>query len=50
MTLPRLAAMESYWESNPPVHQLIAAYMGYKKPEKPQGIEDFAKAMGAFNG
>lgn len=30
LDLPRLAALNLYWESHPPVHILIAAYMGVK--------------------
>ena len=46
MTFSRFEAMKSYWKTNPPVHQLVAAYMGYKPPEKPQDItESFDQFM-----
>ena len=30
MTLPRLAALNAYWQDHPPTHMLLAAYVGYK--------------------
>lgn len=30
MTIPRLCALNKYWEIHPPVHILAAGYMGYK--------------------
>ncbi len=30
LDLPRLQALNSYWDSHPPVHILVAAYMGIK--------------------
>jgi hypothetical protein len=36
MTLPRLYAMDSYWESRPPTHMMVAAYLGIKKQPKIQ--------------
>lgn len=34
MTIPRLSAMTRYWNQNPPVHVLVAEYMGYEAPAK----------------
>ena len=34
MTLPRLYALNKYWEIHPPAHILVAAYMGYKPCEQ----------------
>ena len=31
MTLPRLTAMYKHWEGSPPVHWMIAGYLGVKK-------------------
>lgn len=31
--LPRLRSLNLYWKNNPPVHQLVAAYMKYE-PKK----------------
>lgn len=30
MTLPRLKAMGLYWKKNPPLHLLVAGFMGVK--------------------
>ena len=30
LTLPRLKALRRYWRKHPPVHLLVAAYLGYK--------------------
>jgi hypothetical protein len=32
MTIPRLSAMTRYWNQNPPVHVLVAGYIGYEAP------------------
>lgn len=32
MTIPRLAAMSRYWKQHPPMHVLLAAYVGYEPP------------------
>jgi hypothetical protein len=32
MTIPRLSTMTRYWSQNPPVHVLVAEYMGYEAP------------------
>ena len=36
MTLPRLDALMGYYEDHPPVHLMVAAYMGVKRKPKPQ--------------
>jgi hypothetical protein len=46
MTLPRLAALTAYWRNNPPLHQLVAAYIGYKPTEQRKGIVDFVEESG----
>jgi hypothetical protein len=33
MTVPRLSAMTRYWNQNPPVHVLVAGYIGYEAPK-----------------
>jgi hypothetical protein len=33
MTLPRLYALNRYWEQSPPMHLLLAGYVGYKPPK-----------------
>jgi hypothetical protein len=50
MTMDRLKAMQSYWDANPPLHLLVKAYIGYEKPSKPQGIEEFLAMTGIHNG
>lgn len=30
MDIPQLNALSNYWAQNPPVHILVARYMGYK--------------------
>ena len=30
MTLPRLAALNAYWQDHPPTHLLLAAYVDFK--------------------
>jgi hypothetical protein len=41
MTFPRLAALNVYWKRNPPLHQLVANYLGYNgKAEKTEQVDD----------
>lgn len=42
LTVPRLTALRKEWERNPPVHFLVASFVGYKKPaeEEDQKLED----------
>jgi hypothetical protein len=35
LTIPRLKAFTRYWQKQPPVHVLVAAYMGYKASDQP---------------
>ena len=32
LTMPRLKALNRYWVKHPPVHMLVAAYLGYEAP------------------
>lgn len=32
MTLPQATELMEYWRDHPPVHELVAAYLGYEKP------------------
>lgn len=34
--LPRLAALNDYWSAHPPVHVLVAAYLGVGEQPKPE--------------
>lgn len=45
MDIPRLEAMNRYWVHSPPVHQLVARYLGLKAPEALAAPEDQAAAL-----
>lgn len=45
MDIPRLEALNRYWEHSPPVHQLVARYLGIKKPDPPLPVEDQAVSL-----
>jgi len=51
LDLPRLKTLNKYWKKFPPVHVLIASYVGYKEPaeetpaSKDQNIMDFLTAF-----
>lgn len=32
LTMPRLKALNRYWKKHPPVHLLVASYLGYEMP------------------
>jgi hypothetical protein len=34
VTMDRLTAFNSYWAKHPPIHHLVAGYMGYEPPKK----------------
>ena len=36
LTWPRINALCRYWQDHPPVHELVAAYMGVKPENKEQ--------------
>jgi hypothetical protein len=52
MTLPRLSEIAEYWEHQPPVHLLVARYLGVKPKtaDKPlttdDNAADFFKQLG----
>lgn len=54
--LPRLEALEREWKRHPPVHHLVAAYLGYKPPASAgakQGLdvsEDITPLLGEAGG
>jgi len=54
--LTGLRRMYRYWSEHPPVHELVAGYMGISAPKKSRAkasssLRDFASEMGAsFNG
>lgn len=43
--LPRLAAMNRYWDKHPPVHIMVAAYLGYGDESVEHGSMDELAAM-----
>ena len=45
MTFERLDAFREYWRLNPPIHQLVAAYMQYKAPEPEKTPEENVAAL-----
>lgn len=63
MDIPRLLAMNSYWAKHPPVHLLVAAYMGFKPEPKnlpskaaseqnntERDLQDFMQMFGSAGG
>lgn len=52
MTIPRYVALVEYWKSWPPLHQLVAAWMGYKgeRKEKEASLEEFIAAARMMSG
>lgn len=42
MTLPRLYALNNYWMDHPPIHVLVAAYLGAgaDKPKKARTMDE----------
>jgi hypothetical protein len=41
LTAPRMIALYEYWNKHPPVHKLVAAYMGLKPPGAQSGFGEF---------
>jgi hypothetical protein len=39
MTFPLLEAFHAEWKRSPPVHWLVAGYLGYKPPEPKQYMD-----------
>ena len=56
LTLPRLAALQAEWRRCPPVHRLLAAFVGYEAPApaersqymSPEMIDRIIQGGGAF--
>lgn len=50
MTFPRYLAFCKYWKRSPPLHKMVAAYLGTGGADnKPQG-EDHRNLAGIFGG
>ena len=39
MTLPQFADLCAYWVDQPPLHELVAGYLGYKRKAKEPAAE-----------
>lgn len=39
LDLPRLEALNKHWANSPPVHSMVAAYLGIKPKEKPKAAD-----------
>lgn len=52
MTLSRLSEITPYLRKNPPVHQLVASYMGYEDKTETDPMKNFFKSLksAALNG
>ncbi len=49
MTLPRLRALDNYWHKFPPLHFLVAGFVGYKPKEiKVESKDDLGELMQIF--
>jgi hypothetical protein len=41
LDLPTLAALSTYWRAHPPVHLMVAAYLGLgEKPKAPEMVDN----------
>lgn len=50
LDVPRLTALTTYWRNNPPLHVMVAAYLGIKpkatpKENDPAEIDAFVSAL-----
>jgi len=48
LDIPRLEALNRYWEYSPPAHIMIAKYFGIEKPKKKSEEETAKELMAAF--
>lgn len=49
LDIPRLTALNNYWEYSPPTHVLVAQYFGIKKPVKVKAEDAAASLMDLIN-
>ncbi len=49
MTLPRLAALNAYWEQHPPMNLLMEAMVGFRAPRRTsrQRLKELAARFGS---
>jgi hypothetical protein len=50
LTVPRLMALNRYWANHPPVHIMIAAYLGVKPRETRKNTEHDMRELIAMFG
>lgn len=50
LDLPRIGYLNDYWREHPPVHILVASYMGIKSSKSQQSEEDEAAALSMLGG
>jgi len=50
ITIMQIVAYRKYWKKNPPVHLLVAAYLGYKNEEVMSGEQLIRDKKGLPNG
>ena len=51
LDLPRIQHLNEYWREHPPVHILVASYMGIKPSSSVvQSVADDAEAIGMLGG
>jgi len=49
LTWPRIEALYEEWADHPPVHETVAAYLGYKpKSKKSKQYGDLSELIGMF--
>ena len=46
--IPRIEALNRYWENHPPVQWMVASYLGIKPKGKSNQDGDIAQLMGMF--
>lgn len=45
LDVPRLKALNAYWKKQPPVHLLVAAYLGYSPAEESGEVSPDKQAL-----
>ena len=50
MDIPRLAALNAHWAGSPPVHIMLARFLGYERPKPNQPTASQDEALAALLG
>lgn len=50
ITIPRMQALYSYWEENPPIHRIAAAMAGIEPRKKQKQYADVMELIGSGEG